>query len=211
MFFHELDGLVREALGQILSLLAVLEGGNPIGREVAGRAAPKTAADVHVKSLMLGPKAGLLLSRAIFPPVGIREVPFADMGGGVAGRFEVLGNGHVIQGEIPDSCRFLEVRSLGREPVFVSRSVIGQPQPRRRLPGHHGRACRGTNRGRRIAIGESHAFPCQLVEVRGVHLFMSIAMQVHPAQVVGHDDDDVGPDSFDGAGDRGGNAENRQE
>ena len=108
----------------------------------------------------------------------VPEVVFAELARGVALRFEGSGNGAGFGGH-PDGCARLANR--------------GQAGADGQLPGDEVRAARRAAR-LSIIVRELHALLGQFVKVRGSagHHAHVIGTDVGPADVVGHDDDNVG-------------------
>lgn len=60
------------------------------------------------------------------------------------------------------------------------------------LPGHDLDAGRGANRGG-VTVVEANPFGRELVDVGSLVVFRPIATQAFPADIIRHDEDDVGP------------------
>ena len=80
---------------------------------------------------------------------------------------------------------------LWRKAVLV-RQVIGDVQPGRSHSRHHRGTSRRTDRGGGIGVGESHPLRRQSIQIRCIKPIIALAMQIHPTQVIGHDQHDVG-------------------
>ena len=108
--------------------------------------------------------------------VGVTQVPFADHVGRITGFLQRLGQRPFV----------------GRQAV----AVVGEDHQRlqavahRIAAGHQGRAGRGAH-GHAVEVFEPHTLVRELVDVRGLDVAAAIA-EVGIAEVVGHDEDDVG-------------------
>jgi hypothetical protein len=82
---------------------------------------------------------------------------------------------------------------IGHADIGASLTDRGEAGAQRNLSGDEVGAAGGTARFR-IIIGEAHAFSGELVEVRRLsrHHALMIGADVEPADVVTHDDEDVG-------------------
>ncbi len=113
------------------------------------------------------------------------EVPFADEGSGVARLFEQR--------------RERELRS-----VQINTRSIGNPAldagAIRRAAGKQSRARGRAERGRRIILGEPHAFSGERIEVRCLDDWVAIAAQVAVAEIIDINQHDVGPSGVGGDG-----------
>lgn len=67
------------------------------------------------------------------------------------------------------------------------------------IPGHEDAARRGAQRAAGVSVGEAHAFPSQLVDIRSTDLVLSVAANVPVSQVVGQDEDNTGTRSCGGS------------
>ncbi len=120
---------------------------------------------------------------------GAAEVPLADVGRGVAGRVERLGERFLLERQLLADHR---PRELLRGEVGPAREPVGQVEARRMPAGHErgpGRRADGTGR---IRLREPASSGGELVEVRGPVEPAPVAAEIGPAQVVGHDQDHVG-------------------
>ena len=69
--------------------------------------------------------------------------------------------------------------------------MVGDLQPGRAHARHDGGPGGRADRGCRVGVGE-RILGCQLIEVRGVQQSIALTVQVHPAQVICHDEQDMG-------------------
>jgi hypothetical protein len=177
----ELHRLVGLAVGEEFTLGTFGQGGDLVGREVAGRLAAGVAADVHVEAVFLR-----IISFVAFLQCG-RQVPLADTGGRVAGGFKLFGEGDLFEGQefLPVGDLQLGLRAL------VAGDPVGDAQASWVLAGEERGAGRGADRARRVTIGEADAVLGQLVDMRSLVELAPVAGEVGLAQVVDQDDDDV--------------------
>ena len=124
------------------------------------------------------------------------EVPLADAGGGVALVLEQARDG--------EPARLDERRRAALQHAALQRTAPG-------VAAGQDAVARGRADGRgTMGVGEDHAFARQAVEVRRADFgFRVEAAQVAVAEVVGEDEDDVGPRG--GSGERGGRGAQFQE
>ena len=122
------------------------------------------------------------------------EMPLADASGDVARPLEQRGE---RQASLFDQQRVVgpdrAVARPGAPAIAASQQVVAA-----------GRA----DRRRRVPLGESHPFPRQPVDVRRPDLRRAIAADIAVAEVVGENNDDVGP-PFRGRGKAGGRRASR--
>ena len=204
MFLDEGDGVVGETIRQIFACFPVGHGGILIGCEVAWWAAHGIAADVERKALFL--RAEVEFGDALIVAGTMGEVPLADVGCGVACGGEPFCDRDFFEGQVADVVSLAKGRAGQGESCRVSGGVVGDAEAGRRLTGHHGGTSRGADGRGGIGVGEAHAFGGEAVQSRGIQMGVAIAMEVPPAEVVCHDDDDVGFADFGvgAAGDEGG-------
>ena len=184
------DGFVGEPLRKVFRSLAIHERRDAIRRKVAWRSAARVPADVEIKTLLL--RAQVIFRDSRFTTHRVGEMPLADVRGGVAGRREPLGDGDSRERQMADILGLLQGRVLQRKADRISGRVVGDPQSCRRLPGHHRSTRRRANRGGGISIDEAHAFCGQLIQRWRVHLRVAVTVEIPPAKIVRHDDDDIG-------------------
>ena len=112
----------------------------------------------------------------------VAQVPFADGAGRIAFGLQGPGNRDLVRRQPAGIVRIehMPARTAGHA------AANGQPPGQQRRPA--GRA----ERGARIEIGEAQPLGGHPVEVGRANARMTVAAQVAIAQVVGHDDDDVG-------------------
>ncbi len=115
----------------------------------------------------------LRLARQVEPPV---HVPLAHVAGRVSRLPQKRGDGDLFP-------PYVHWREHG-DPV-VNADAVG------RAPGHQAGSGRRAVGGRRIAVGETHAFGGQTIQVGRLDPRMAVAGQVAVAQVVGQGDDEV--------------------
>jgi hypothetical protein len=61
------------------------------------------------------------------------------------------------------------------------------------LAGHQHTPGRGTYRASGVGLGKTQTVCGQLVDIRGFDLFLSVTSQVTVTQVIGHNENDIGP------------------
>ena len=121
------------------------------------------------------------------------EVPLADVARRVAGPAHEVAEGPLVRRQ-PD----LDVAAGRVELVAVALRVA---------PGHQPRPRRAAHRGGDVGGGEPDALGRELVEPGRPHDGTAVAAEVAPAEVVGDDQDHVGPRRRLGGGDAGGQDE----
>ena len=119
-------------------------------------------------------------------------MPLADERVGIAGLFQPFGNGNVVKRKVLDHIGRAKGRTFRLEPALITR-VVGQRQSSRRLTGHDGGTRRRTDRRRRIAIGETHAFGSQPIDIRGLQQAVPLAVEISPSQVIDHNKQNIRP------------------
>ena len=195
----EVDGLVREHVGQVVVDLDHLAPAvdlapgagarRPVGVEHrlggASREVRRPAGE-QAEVLVEAPRQRLLRR----PPA---EVPLADVAGRVAGPAHEVAEGPFVRRQ-PD----LDVAARRVELVAVALGVAAGHQPRPRRAAH---------RGRDVGGGEPHAVAGEPVEPRRPHDGAAVAAEIAPAEVVGDDENHVGPRRRLGGGDAGGGQE----
>jgi hypothetical protein len=134
------------------------------------------------------------------------QVPFPDMSGGVTGALEHLRQRHLVQlhpvrvgraGELAPGLSHILGWVLARLHGLVGCAVeetypVGKPQACRGPAGKHCRPRGGTERRRRVGIGEFHALRTQAVDVRGFVELAAETGDVGPPEVVDVNENDVG-------------------
>ena len=110
--------------------------------------------------------------------VPVAQVVLAELPGRVSERLERLGNAHVL-GVQADVC--------------ARKTDLRQPSTDRRLPGDESRATGGAAL-LTIPVGEHRAFVADAVDVRRAVAHDPVVVDAHvkPADIVGHDHEDVG-------------------
>ena len=111
--------------------------------------------------------------------VGHAEAPFANQAGAVAGGFQDFGNGDVVRAE--RLCRSIRAAS-----VAANGGVAGM------LTGHEDAAGRRADSGAGVEAGEAHAFASHAIEVGRFDFALTVRAEFTVAEIVGHDEDDVG-------------------
>ena len=144
---------------------------------------------IRAPAILVGPGVGRTGERAVGvieavvvrAPLGPRaEVPFPGMEGGVAERPQGRGERDRAGGEGPEVARGDRMR-----PEAARVAARHQGGPRRRADGLH------------VVAVEFHAFPNK--PVHGGRLAIApVPADISPAQVVGHDQENVGPRRFGG-------------
>ena len=116
---------------------------------------------------------------AVFVEEGEADMPLSVHRGGIA-----LVAEHLREGEL---VRFYEAGSAD------SLEDASERDSERHSSGEQAVAAGGADGGRRVGIGEPHAFAGESIDVWGFHLgFVVVATQVAVAEVVGEDEEDVG-------------------
>ena len=108
------------------------------------------------------------------------EVPFADEGGGVAGRFQAGGQENFGLGNALGVVRKRVLRV-----VLVTEALLHAAR-------HEGGAGRAAIRVRDVTGGEAHAIVSEAIDVRGFEVGAAVEPDVAVTLIIGHDDDDVG-------------------
>ncbi len=111
--------------------------------------------------------------------VQVAEMVLAELGGGVSHRLQSRGDRRGL------------VRNADRGAGLADRR---QARADRQLAGDEVGATGGAAR-LRVVIGEAHALGSHLVEVRRgrIHQALVVGSDVHPPDIVAHNDDDIGP------------------
>ena len=117
------------------------------------------------------------------------EVPFAEHGGGVTGGFEGLGEDGDVEGEAGDVFGGAEGAGLPVEAVDAADGVDAGAGAV--LAAHEGGAG-GLAVLRVVVAGEFESLGSEFVDVRGLVVGAAEGAGVGVAEVVGHDEDDVG-------------------
>ena len=181
------DRLIDKPVGKVLPLLARRQGVNPVGVEIGRRAAVGAAAHVEVKALGLGIELDVAL--ALRPASRVAgEMPLAEKGVAVIGGLQPLGYGQVLEGKVDERLRGKESRGLRKK---TSGSVGGHVEPGRRLAGQHRRPGRSTDRRGGVGTRKAHALGREAVNIRRVDHLITLNREVHPPEIIDHDEDDV--------------------
>ena len=139
-----------------------------VGRVVGVGLALVEVAEEFVKALFSGDGVGL---------AGEAEAPLAEEAGGVADALENFGDGGVV-------CK--EAFAVAAVGVAADAGMAGVEALHEAGSGWRADRVAG------VGVGEAHAFGCDAVDVGGEDVFLTVAAEVAPAQVVGEDKDDVG-------------------
>ena len=186
----ELPALRRQPVGEVLAIRAVGQLRIAVGREIllpAVRAAAVESALVHIEALRLREK---LLAA---------EMPFARVHRGVTSGLEHLGQRGFFKRELLGVGCGQQLRRALPLVRLRGADVIRHACPLRPASGEQ-RCARGrTHRAGRIRLRELHPLLRHAVEMRRVVERAAVAPEVALAQIVGEEDDDVGPL---GSGDR---------
>ena len=111
-----------------------------------------------------------------YSPGFTASMGFADMRGRVSRLREHLGDGDFV----------------GAEPLADQGNLhLLDPGPDRVTTGHDAGPSRGTDRGRRIAVRESHSRLRQGIDVRGAMKGTAVAADVGPAEIVDEEEYEV--------------------
>ena len=181
----EFLGLRRQPVGEIFAIGGVLQPRHEhallvlVGSEITARRAGRVAGDVDVE-------AALLRQRSL-----AAEVPFADVAGGVSGLPQLRGNRRLAGRQLlidDGTQQFL----IG--PIGAARQPVGEIEPGRILAGHERGACRRADRTSGVGIGETLALRGEAIEVRRLVILAAVAAEIGPTEIVGEDDNNVGPD-----------------
>ena len=178
----ERDGFVGDQRGAVVDAdggdaLAVRAG---VGHDVAQRHAgvvPPERSRVVIVCVGLVEVAEEIIKALVVRrgrAVLVAEAPFTDERGVIAGLFEQAGDGAVL-GFQPD---------LG---IAADGGVAGV------LAGHEHAARRRADGGAGVELREAQALRRQPVDVRCGDLLLPVAPEVAVAEIVGEDEDDVGP------------------
>ena len=119
-----------------------------------------------------------------------RYVPFAKESVCVTRLLQALGDRDMLRPNRRNHVRRLRPVVFRRK---FSRKVRGHAEPGWSLPREHSGPCGRTNRCRRISIGEPHPLLGQAVEMRCLHKLVALTGKVHPAEVIGHHKQNIGP------------------
>ena len=172
---HELHRFAGEAIGQMLTIWAILEARIAVGRKIffpAVRAAAVMAALVDVKALILRPEAL------------VAEVPFAGEEGGVTIFLERLSESEFLQLQLACVGCGQQACVASPCPAGGSADVIGHTCAGGITTSHNARA-RGTAHGARgIGIGKLHPRGRQSVAVRCVVKRTAKGLEIRPAKVI---------------------------
>ena len=117
-------------------------------------------------------------------------MPLADEPSRVPGRSQSLGERHLFEWQIGRPRRALQTGLFG-DVIRIAGRVIGNLQSGRCDASDHGGASGCADRCRRVAVGKSHALSSKAVEMRSVQRRVSLAMQIHPTEIIGHDQDNI--------------------
>ena len=183
---HEGDGLVSKSVSQVFTLLAGLDCRDPVWIEIRWRPTQAAPADVHIEPLVFRPKTRAAACRVELDWFA-GKVPLAEEAGCVAGFPETLSNGNGPERQYVFRGGWLDFPVFGPEGGTIL-AMLGDMQPRGSQPGDQ-RAARGrADWRRRISMGEANPLPGQPVEPGCVQAVVALAAQIHPAQVINHDE-----------------------
>ena len=160
---------------------------NPVGVEIGRRAAVGAAAHVEVKALGLGIELDVPLAHRPAPRVA-GEMPLPQKTVAIAGDLQPLGNGQVLEGKVDECLRGKEFRCLREKTAW---SVGRHMEPGRRLPGQHGRPGRSADGRGGVSARKAHTLGREAVDVRRVDHLIALDREIHPAEIIDHDEDDV--------------------
>ena len=104
------------------------------------------------------------------------EMPLAEHGGRVALLFQHFGNRHLVRAETV---------------LRTWPEVAPDSNTRRDATGQQRRSRRRAERPPRIEIGKPHSFFRQLIEMRGFEKVAALTTQIHPAQIIDEDQNDI--------------------
>ena len=176
MGFDETDGFVGDSVGRLRVVPCVG------GRAITGRIIEQLVARQ--------PRAETLRVGRVIP---LAQVPLAGKERRVARFAKPLGDGHLLQREM-----ILKRRRL-QPACAVASNKVGDPRARRVLSRHDAGPRRRADRTGGIALCESHAARRQTVNIRSlIERLWVIRPDVHIAEIVGQDQDDVRPRSVGG-------------
>ena len=187
------DALICHALRQILTLLTILERRNTIRSKEARRPAAITASNIQIVALKLRTQQRLPLFSRLVVPFAMREMPLPNKAGGVS-RLLLQSFRNRLRGERQIGqlrCSGLD-SSFGNHPLFMARSMIGDPESRGRNTSHHRSPGGRANRRGSITLRKDHSFLHKLIEKRRLKIFVSLKAGIPPSKIIGHDDHDIG-------------------
>ena len=145
---------------------------NVFGEEVVGVALAVVAVE-SIEALFQGIAFGS----------GLAEPPFSKSAGGITFAFEQFSNGGFVGGQW----------KLPLVAVPVSDFVVGTNKGVAAVLAGHERVARWrADRGAGVVLGETHAFGRNAIKMRGLDFLLPVAAQLRPAEIVGHDINDVG-------------------
>ena len=127
MFADEVDGFIRQTIGQVCAVLSGLDAGNAIGLEIAGRPPIAAPANITIESLELGTPLGL--GSFHFAPRA-RKMPLADKRIGITGPLKMLGDGDIVQRQKVDRLGRPQRCVVRLESLLVG-DMIGDRESRR--------------------------------------------------------------------------------
>jgi hypothetical protein len=139
------------------------------------------APDVDIETLLFGKKAFAA------------EVPFANESSPVAGLFQCLGEGNLLQRQLADDARPFQ---LLIRTIAAPRQPIGEAKAGGIFPRENTRASWRTDGARGVGLGESHGAGRETVEVGGLVEGAAVTPKVAPAQIIRQDENNVGPMGF---------------
>ncbi len=174
----EIDGLVGEKIGEVLAFGI---GNRRIGLEVEMFA----HADDGFVEAALGGVVGAALA----------NVPFAKHGGGVAGFFELLGDGGTVEREVCHIVHRTKRAGLPIEPVDATHGVDAGAGTH--LAAHERRAGGSAVLAVMVA-SEASTLAGQPINIWCFVVSAAETAQIGVAEIIGHDEDDVGLGSFCG-------------
>ena len=184
----ERHGLGGQPAGQVFALWTVGELGISVRTEIPSHGASRLVPPhVEVKALARGCKC-------IRP-----QMPLSHVGCNVARLLEEFGEGDLREGKIRNILHWNHAAEL-----LASSGPRGDrvnPCPGTVASRHQSRP-RGRAVGVGIGIREPRAVPGQRVDVGGLIKAAAIRTQVGPAQIIGHDEDDIRRSGQDASGRR---------
>ena len=173
VFFGECGGLVEHEVGEVaavfknlgaVALQVVDVGAAPVEKVRVVVDASAEVAETVIEALSVGTSRG-----------GRAEMPLANLGGGIAGVLEQLGERH-----------------LRRPQTHAGAGVVEQAGAAGIAAGQKRRARGRTDSGGGVELRKAHPGLRQRVHVRRMQIGGAIAAEVYAALIVGHDDDYVG-------------------
>ena len=116
--------------------------------------------------------------------VGRPEAPFPESSCRLALRPEGLGDGDNLRADRP---------LAGKRPSIAGVSVIANFSVAEMTAGHEDTTGRGANRSSGVVSEESDPLTGKSVNIRGFYFRLTVAPELAPSEVIGEDENDVGP------------------